>query len=478
MAAKSKSKTGMEEMLGKLFNSPGLAGAAESMDRVQAAPVAIAPTPISIPIPESPSPIQSLSTKTSDGTLNETSHATTDATYDDLTHETLHGPSHDALDDATDRTSDVPPKTAERQTERDTKRDTVVTDERLSTRQTAHNEPRQTEQLTQRDTERYTPRQTERVTYHSDPIMTLTVRQGMCLYYLLQRPDYIAQRHTMGEALNLPLPTIRDCITVLVRERFISKPQKIVIRSFQGFTYRLADEDQCARFMRLRGEEFANVIERNTGRDTLRLTDRLTIRQTNTANNVMSNGTSDELPPFSSSRKEEKLTTTENLEIDDLLRDPELGYWRGKGVNARQITLWSEEFQMPIDQVIQSLKYCRFEMVVLNLEEEKQIAKPENWFYKIVQKSGVYPKPTNYKSLAEIRAEQMEQAAREAAGARERQRAAEQELSFQRILSDPDSAEYQKLFEQISDFARDMGGKAMETALREAFDQQPKGDTP
>lgn len=444
-------------MLGKLFSSPGLAGAAESMDRVQAAPVAIAPTPIFIPIPEPPSPIQSLPVKMSNATSDETSHAATDVAYN----ETSHVPSNVALD--------VPPKTAERQTERDTKRDTVVTDERLSTRQTAHDEPRQTEQLTQRDTERYTPRQTERVTYHSDPIMTLTVRQGMCLYYLLQRPDYIAQRHTMGEALNLPLPTIRDCITVLVRERFISKPQKIVIRSFQGFTYRLADEDQCARFMRLRGEEFANAIERNTRRDTLRLSDRLTIRQTNAVSNVMSNVTSDGLPPFSSSRKEEKLTTTENLEIDDLLRDPELGYWRGKGVNARQVNLWSEEFQMPVDQVIQSLKYCRYEMVVLNFEEEKQIAKPENWFYKVVQKSGVYPKPASYKSLAEIRVEQMEQAVKEAADLRSRQAVAEQELAFQKILENPAGEDYQALHSKVSDFAREMGGKALETALREIF---------
>ena len=456
-------------MLGKLFSSPGLAGAAESMDRVQAAPVAIAPTHISIPIPEPPSPIQPLPIKIPNVTSDETSHATTDETYNESAHETPHVPSHVALDGTTDKTLDVSPKTVDRQTERDTKRDTVVTNVRLSPRQTEHNEPRQTGQLTQRDTERYTPRQTDRVTYHSDPIMTLTVRQGMCLYYLLQRPDYIAQRHTMGEAINLPLPTIRDCITVLVRERFISKPQKIVIRSFQGFTYRLADEDQCARFMRLRGEEFANAIERNTWRDTLRLSDRLTIRQTNPMSNVMSNDTSDGLPPFSSSRKEEKLTTTENLEIDDLLRDPELGYWRGKGVNARQITLWSEEFQMTVDQVIQSLKYCRYEMVVLNLEEEKQIAKPENWFYRVIQKSGVYPKPASYKSLAEIRVEQMEQAAREAADLRSRQAVAEQELAFQRILGNPDGEDYQALLKQVSGFAQESGGMALNLALRDIF---------
>ena len=129
---------------------------------------------------------------------------------------------------------------------------------------------------------------------------------------------------------------------------------------------------------------------------------------------------------------------------------------------------------MPVDQVIQSLKFCRYEMVVLNQEEEKQISNPINWFYKIMQRSGVYPKPANYKSLAEIRAEQMEQAARELAEARQRQAAAEQELAFQKIMENPAGEEYQTLLRQVSEFAREMGGKALETAMREVFGEHAK----
>jgi hypothetical protein len=149
--------------------------------------------------------------------------------------------------------------------------------------------------------------------------------------------------------------------------------------------------------------------------------------------------------------------------------DPEVAYWKEKGVTTKQINSWGEEFQMPVEQVIQSLKYCRYEMVVLNQEVEKQISNPMNWFYKIMLRSGVYPKPANYKSLVEIRAEQMEQAAKEAAEARERQIAAEQELAFQKIMEDPEGEEYQALLIQVTDFAREMGGMALDAAMRDIF---------
>lgn len=384
--------------------------------------------------------------------------------------------SNEALHDASDALSDVSShevlKGDDRLTERETDRSTVPAVERMTSHHSSLEYTRNTAYLTERATQQQTLRLTERVTYHNDPVMTLTVRQGMCLYYLLQRPDYIAQRHTMGEVLNLPLPTIRDCITALVRERFISKPSKIVIRSFQGFTYRLVDEEQCARFLKLRGDEFVNTIQRNMVRHTPHPTERSTLRMTYPVNDGAYDGTSNVFSPISSSRESITSTTPEPPDQTDQLKDPELVYWTEKGVNNRQISKWVDEFQIPVEQLIQCLKYCRFEMVVLNIEEEKQINSPLSWFYKVMQRSGVYPKPNGYKSLIEIRAEMMEQAAREAAEVRERQEKAERDLAFQTILSKPDSAEYQALYSRTSDLAREMGGKMLALALRDAFNKE------
>ena len=149
--------------------------------------------------------------------------------------------------------------------------------------------------------------------------------------------------------------------------------------------------------------------------------------------------------------------------------DPELGYWKGKGLTSRQVEKWAEEFSMDVELVLQSLKHCRYEMVVLNLEEEKNIENAMNWFYKVMQRSGFYARPKEYKSMAEIRAEEMERTARDMVEARERQAAAEFELEFQRILDDPGSDEYQQLFDQLSDFEKQLKGKVFEMGLKRVF---------
>ena len=452
----------------------------------QGLPNSADPPPLPPVAPEPTITQDILTTVTTDVTCDETtddlSHKPSDATTHEAINETYNAPADAVSDRLSDHTSNeasnalsyetynVPPIIPDRQTDRATSRGTTVTDDRAASRNSSHDGTGHTEQHTSRDTARISTRQTERTAYYHDPIMTLTIRQGMCLYYLLQRPDYIAQRHTMGQALNLPLPTIRDCITVLVRDRFISKPQKIVIRSFQGFTYRLVDEEQCARFMKLRGEEFANAIDRNTGRGTHRLPERLTDRNTFLPRDVAYSGASDVSPPFSSSRNEAKTTTTtETPTSDALLKGPELGYWREKGVNNRQIEKWAEEFDMSEEQIVQSLKYCRYEMVVLNHEEEKPINNPLNWFYRVMQRSGLYPKPAGYKSLAELRTEQMELEAKETQALRERQVRAEKSLEFQRIMANPDGPEYQALLAKVSEFSKEMGGSALEREMETIF---------
>jgi hypothetical protein len=159
------------------------------------------------------------------------------------------------------------------------------------------------------------------------------------------------------------------------------------------------------------------------------------------------------------------LTTKEPSCLDD----PELGYWKEKGVNTRQVEKWAEEFAMEIELVLQSLKHCRYEMIVLNHEEEKKIENPVNWFYRIMQRTGLYPRPADYKTMADIRAETMERAAKEMADARVRQVTAEKELAFQKLLHAPESAEYQALYDQVSSFAKDEGNEALEFALRDVF---------
>ena len=302
--------------------------------------------------------------------------------------------------------------------------------------------------------------------------LPLNENQGRLLLFLYEKGGGLTNMDIVVAETGIAYGTARAGIDVLIREGYVTYKARHNGHSFRGFEYAMNNHLCSLYAARVRGEQTEQPVRQSFQQSNNQANNQTMKQPLGQSSNQAVTVVSSYLTDLKST------TNSDTAEIDDLLRDPELGYWREKGVSARQITLWSEEFQMPVDQVIQSLKYCRYEMVVLNLEEEKQIAKPENWFYRVIQKSGVYPKPANYKSLAEIRVEQMEQAVREAADLRSRQAVAEQEMAFQRILADPEGAAYQALHSKVSDFAREMGGKALETALREAFDQQPKGATP
>ncbi len=301
----------------------------------------------------------------------------------------------------------------------------------------------------------------------ASPILSQTTRQrwlpfnenqGKLLLFLYEKGGGLTNMDIVVRETGIAYGTARAGIDVLIREGYITYKARHNGHSFRGFEYSMNNHLCSLYATKIYGTQSEQTIEQSNkqaGSQASKQTAWQSVGQSNKQTFTVV-----------SSTKDLQSTTTENTEI---LKDPELGYWREKGVNVRQLNAWSDEFEMPLEQVIQSLKYCRYDMVVLNHEEEKQISNPINWFYKVMQRSGIYPKPGNYKTLAEIRAEQMEQAAREAAEARERQINAEHELAFQKILSDQRSLEYQQLLSKVNDFAKEVGGKALEAALREAF---------
>lgn len=292
--------------------------------------------------------------------------------------------------------------------------------------------------------------------------MPLNENQGRILLFLYEKGGGLTNMEIVVEETSIAYGTARACIDVLIREGYVTYKARHNGHSFRGFEYAMNNHLCSLYAARVRGEH----TEQTPGQSI-----KQTFGQANNQATRQGSGQSGSqaMTVVSSYLSESKTTTAEDPTIVEILKDPELGYWRDKGVNGRQLKSWSDEFQMPIDQLAQSLKYCRYDMVILNLEEEKQISNPMNWFYKVMQRSGLYPKPNGYRSLAEIRVEQMEQAAKEAADIRHRQLVVERELAFQKVMADPDGAEYQTLLAKIDNFAREMGGKAFEVAMREAF---------
>lgn len=248
----------------------------------------------------------------------------------------------------------------------------------------------------------------------------------------------------------IPYGTARSVIDTLVRGGYIVHKARYSGASFRGFEYVLNGQLCTMYANKVRGTNQEEIPWQAIQHSVKQSVQQSASRPS----------------PSSSSLKEAKLTTNENQE---LLKDPELGYWREKGVNDRQIGKWAEEFVTSEEQILLALKYCRYEMVVLNHEEEKQIQNPRNWFYIIMQRTGLYPKPAGYKSLTELRVEQMEQEAKEAQALRERQVKAEKSLEFQRIIADPGCPEYQTLLNQASEFSKDAGGAVLERELESIY---------
>jgi hypothetical protein len=158
---------------------------------------------------------------------------------------------------------------------------------------------------------------------------------------------------------------------------------------------------------------------------------------------------------------------------------PELGYWRQKGLTAKQILQWIKIAGCCLENMIQYLCFCRFEMIDLNMEKSKPVDNVFNWFFRIIEKTGAYPKPKGYKSFSEKQleaerqlVEQKEQETREAQALYRRKVEAELDKKFWDMMNNPEGDVYKKCFDCLNDFQKKRTcGKGFEMSMRSAFDK-------
>ena len=181
-------------------------------------------------------------------------------------------------------------------------------------------------------------------------------------------------------------------------------------------------------------------------------------------------------PIYSSSSSFSKKTTTGEIE-NTLSSHPELGYWRHKGLTEKQMSEWIK-ITGNLENLIQSLCYCRFDMVDLDQEQSKPIDNVFNWFFKIIEKAGAYPKPKGYKSFEDKQIEQ-ERAALEEKEKRitelrslsRKKWELEREESFWEMMNDPAGNLYKECHGNLNNFAKSLKGKTLERSMRTAFDK-------
>lgn len=261
----------------------------------------------------------------------------------------------------------------------------------------------------------------------------LTENQGRILEYLYEVAGGLTNVDTICSETVIAYGTVRKCIDVLLKEGYIISKKRFNGHAFNGFEYSM-NNHLCSLYLaqvrggRSEGQSRGRLHGQSVGQ-TIGLSDGRAIT------------------PFSSRFSEDlKPTTTET----GVLNDPELRFWAGEGVTEKQVNNWMSEFQMSQDEIVLSLRYGRFDIL-----ERGDVQNSANWFYKILTKNGFYPRPANYRSVVEIRAEALLQQQKRDREAQANLEAIDFEVKFQEFLANKDASLYQELFSQVGNFAKE-----------------------
>ena len=279
--------------------------------------------------------------------------------------------------------------------------------------------------------------------------MPLTERQGKVLVFLANDCNGITNRKIVSDTTGIALGTVKDCIYMLEKEGYISHIEPYAKHRFRGIKYTL-NKNISHNYI----EKINQSLNQSHDQSLNQLLNQL-LNQTVTK----------PVTPFSSKVLKEDLNLTTKT---DIFEDPELKFWKGEGVTEKQIQNWMTEFQLNQDEIVMSLRYGRFDIL-----ERGDVNNSANWFYKILTRNGFYPKPANYRSLLEIKAEALQQQQERDRAAKAQIEATELETKFQTFLSDTEAPLYQELIVRVSDFAKeqlkDGERMAVDIELKELF---------
>jgi len=179
----------------------------------------------------------------------------------------------------------------------------------------------------------------------------------------------------------------------------------------------------------------------------------------------------------SSSLSNKNTTTLKNIETI-LSSDPELGYWEDINLKPKQIQKWIEELQISLEDVIESLKHCRFDLIDNGLLESKPVRDPLSWIYKRLKQYGFYHAPKGYISLedkalkrAKERLKKKQERAKELAAIREAELETERRIEFEKMLNDPECELYKTCYAKLNNVEKRLKNKGFVRCMRSAFEK-------
>ena len=320
-------------------------------------------------------------------------------------------------------------------------------------------------------------------------VLTLSYTQASILEFLIQAGGVTTAR-SISEATHIGIPSVRDAINRLIKRGFIAPPVAIRNSTFQGFSYIL--NPQMVTYF-----QDAGGLEQDTYRayqtvsqppcqtvsyqapQTVSQSNSQTVSPSHSPTVSQCNGNT----AHSSSSLESQLTTTTNYQTVSQSDNPAITpsdrfvlsgpagiFWvEEEKLSEGQAQKWCQDFEVEPAQMRQQLAWAQFDLEANGRRAEVK-KDTISWFFGHLRKTGgAFPRPVNYKSPAELRAEAMEADLEQERAAKERIRKAELEKRFQQILANPTGPEYQALYNQANGFSRETGGEALIHALRDIF---------
>jgi len=285
---------------------------------------------------------------------------------------------------------------------------------------------------------------------------------------------------------------VKDAIQVLKRKGFITHSKFKKDGKYVGFSYQM-DDSLMSRFLEDKDKnctyafpfiqpvnQLATQPDRQSVDQLATQPDRQSVDLGNeSAATHYSSSSFFKVPTTTKSENHKSTKSPVDAIAEVLASHPELGYWRQKNLTPQQVQKWMEITGASLESIIQSLCHCRFEMVELDMEKQKDIQNVFNWFYRIIERAGFYPRPKEYKSYLERQLEiekkllaEKQERLKALAELQQQKKETERSLAFYEMLAQPDSELYQQCFSRLDKFTQNTKNASLfERFMRDAFDQ-------
>ena len=304
----------------------------------------------------------------------------------------------------------------------------------------------------------------------------LSKGQGRILLYLYEVARGSSNVETIGRDLAIDGHTVRESLLALVTEGYLyllDKKRDSRVNP-AGFSYRM-NNYLCSRYAaRVRGG--SNQPEDQLLNETIWRTERpvagLSIPQPVIFSSSMAK---EKTAPADIKGKEVPVVekAMEAPAVQPVLSGAVGAYWEKEGLEEPLVRKWCSIFGVEPEQMHQQLEWARYD---LETNKRRETVKKDviTWFYdRLMITGGIYPRPANYRTAEELRAEAMQHQHESGLSAQAKIVEIEFENSLRAFLADPEAPLYQELLERVNTFAleqlRTGEGKAEEIGLDALF---------